>query len=41
MLGAPFDSSGTGRGEEHGPDALRAAGLAAVFEAADAGDSHG
>lgn len=38
VLGAPFDSSGTGRGEEHAPDALRAAGLPAVFGAADAGD---
>jgi arginase family enzyme len=38
VLGAPFDSSGTGRGEEHAPEALRAAGLPAVFGAADAGD---
>jgi len=38
VLGAPFDSSGTGRGEERAPDALRAAGLPAVFGAADAGD---
>src|SRR4029453_3263451 len=30
--------SGTGRGGEHGPDGLRAAGLPAVFGAADAGD---
>jgi len=37
-LGAPFDSSGTGRGEERAPAALRAAGLPAVFGAADAGD---
>jgi len=29
LLGAPFDSSGTGRGEERAPDALRAAGLPA------------
>lgn len=27
LLGAPWDSSGTGRGEEAAPDALRAAGL--------------
>jgi arginase len=38
VLGAPLDSSGTGRGEEHAPDALRAAGLPAAFGAADAGD---
>ena len=38
MLGAPFDSSGAGRGEERAPDALRAAGLPAVFGAADAGN---
>lgn len=28
VLGAPLDSSGSGRGEETGPDAFRAAGLA-------------
>lgn len=28
VLGAPLDSSGSGRGEEAGPDAFRAAGLA-------------
>jgi len=38
VLGAPFDSSGTGRGEEHAPDALRTAGLPAVFGATDLGD---
>jgi len=38
VLGAPFDSSGAGRGEERAPDALRAAGLREVFGAADAGD---
>lgn len=38
VLGAPFDSSGAGRGEERGPQALRAAGLPEVFEATDAGD---
>ncbi|MEO5575114.1 MAG: arginase family protein [Gaiellaceae bacterium] len=38
VLGAPFDSSGTGRGEERAPEALRAAGLPAVFGAADTGD---
>ncbi len=37
-LGAPFDSSGTGRGEERAPAALRAAGVLEVFDAADAGD---
>jgi len=38
VLGAPFDSSGASRGEERAPGALRAAGLPAVFGAADAGD---
>jgi arginase len=38
VLGAPFDSSGTGRGEERAPDALRTAGLPAAFAAGDAGD---
>lgn len=38
VLGAPFDSSGASRGEERAPKALRAAGLPAVFGAADAGD---
>jgi len=38
VLGAPFDSSGAGRGEERAPDALRAAGLPAVFRAVDIGD---
>jgi arginase len=39
VLGAPFDSSGEGRGEERAPEALRAGGLPAVFEAADGGDA--
>jgi arginase len=38
LLGAPLDSSGDGRGEERAPEALRAAGLAAAFDARDAGD---
>ena len=38
MLGAPFDSSGAGRGEERAPGALRAAGLPAAFGTVDAGD---
>jgi arginase len=38
VLGAPFDSSGAGRGEERAPDALRAAGLPALFGGVDAGD---
>ncbi|MFI6599411.1 arginase family protein [Nonomuraea sp. NPDC050536] len=38
VLGAPIDSSGAGRGEEHAPQALRRAGLPGVFGAADAGD---
>ena len=37
-LGAPFDSSGVGRGEERAPAALRAAGLLEVFHAGDGGD---
>jgi arginase len=39
VLGAPFDSAGAGRGEERAPGALRAAGLPALFGAADAGDA--
>jgi len=35
VLGAPIDSSGASRGEQRAPDALRAAGLPAVFGAAD------
>lgn len=38
VLGAPFDSSGAGRGEERAPGSLRAAGLPEVFGAADHGD---
>ncbi len=41
ILGAPLDSSGTGRGEERAPDALRAAGLAGALGAGDAGDATG
>ncbi|CAN5715720.1 arginase family protein [soil metagenome] len=37
-LGAPFDSSGAGRGEERAPAALRAAGVVEAFGAEDAGD---
>jgi arginase len=39
ILGAPLDSSGAGRGEEHAPAALRDAGIADAFGAADAGDA--
>jgi arginase len=39
VLGAPFDSSGEGRGEERAPEALRVGGLPAVFEAVDGGDA--
>jgi arginase len=38
LLGAPLDSSGAGRGEERGPEALRAAGLADRVGARDGGD---
>jgi len=38
ILGVPIDCSGTSRGEERGPAALRAAGLAAAVEAVDLGD---
>jgi arginase len=38
LLGAPLDSSGTGRGEERAPQALRAARLAERLGLADAGD---
>jgi arginase len=41
ILGAPLDSSGSGRGEERAPDALRAAGIAAALGARDAGDATG
>jgi arginase len=38
ILGVPVDCSGTSRGEERGPAALRDAGLAAAVEAVDMGD---
>jgi arginase len=38
LLGAPLDSSGTGRGEEHAPAMLRAAGLVERLRLTDAGD---
>ncbi|MGH2952871.1 MAG: arginase family protein [Solirubrobacterales bacterium] len=38
LLGAPLDSSGTGRGEERAPEALRAAGLAERLGLRDVGD---
>ncbi len=38
LLGAPWDCSGSGRGEHAAPDALRAAGIAAVV-GHDAGDA--
>ena len=41
LLGAPLDSSASGRGEERAPDALRGAGLAEAFGARDAGDATG
>ena len=41
LLGAPLDSSASGRGEERAPDALRRAGLAEAFDARDAGDATG
>ena len=41
LLGAPLDSSASGRGEERGPAALRRAGIAEAFEAEDAGDVTG
>jgi arginase len=39
ILDAPIDSSGEGRGEEHAPAALRAAGLAQRLGADDAGEA--
>jgi arginase len=39
VLGAPLDSSGSGRGERRAPAALRAAGLVGAVGAADAGDA--
>ena len=41
LLGAPLDSSASGRGEEWAPEALRAAGIAEAFGAHDAGDATG
>ena len=41
LLGAPLDSSASGRGEERAPEALRAAGIAEAFGARDAGDATG
>jgi len=38
MLGAPWDSSGSGRGEAHAPAALRSAGLAELVDV-DLGDA--
>jgi arginase family enzyme len=39
VLDAPIDSSGEGRGEEHAPGALRAAGIVDRLGAADAGEA--
>ena len=39
ILDAPVDSSGAGRGEEHAPRALRAAGLVQRLDAIDAGEA--
>jgi len=39
VIDAPVDSSGTGRGEERGPAALRAAGLLERLGARDAGEA--
>ena len=41
LLGAPLDSSASGRGEERAPEALRAAGIAEAFGARDIGDATG
>ena len=38
VIGAPFDSAGAGRGEEHAPRALREAGLVERLGARDIGD---
>src|SRR5262245_32971508 len=38
LLGAPWDSSGTGRGEARAPEALRAAGLSGLVDV-DLGDA--
>ena len=39
IVDAPIDSSGAGRGEEHAPAALRAAGLLQRLGARDAGEA--
>ena len=39
LLGAPLDSSGSGRGEKNAPGALRAAGLVDALGVWDAGDA--
>ena len=39
VIDAPIDSSGAGRGEEHAPAALRAAGLVERLQARDAGEA--
>ena len=39
IVDAPLDCSGTGRGEEHAPAALRAAGLVERLRARDAGEA--
>lgn len=39
MIDAPLDCSGAGRGEEHAPEALRAAGLLERLGARDAGEA--
>jgi arginase len=39
IIDAPIDSSGAGRGEEHAPAALRAAGLLERLRARDAGEA--
>ena len=41
IVGAPIDCSGAGRGEEHAPAALRAAGLIERLGARDAGEASG
>ncbi|HET8593205.1 MAG TPA: arginase family protein [Solirubrobacterales bacterium] len=41
VLDAPIDCSGAGRGEEHAPAALRAAGLVERLGARDAGEADG
>jgi hypothetical protein len=39
VIDAPLDCSGAGRGEEHAPAALRAAGLIERLGARDAGEA--